>query len=243
MTNFDAPLPGRHLDQGPFSPSARREDRSWHGYDQAARSLCVNAFGEWFSNDFWKTKDDLRRYGKIISLTKPDVIIETGTNTGASASWFAGSTPVHPLVITIDVDESRWVAKADNPNFKGYRLIGDSTSEKTLSIVRKYLDLYRPSRIMVSLDSDHSAEHVRREIELYAPLVTPGCYLVVEDGVLAWLNDAQLRAHGCDYEGTPLDAIERWRNRGWGPFTRDHAIEAIGSVPTMNPAGWWRRDG
>ena len=35
---------------------------------------------------------------------------------------------------------------------------------------------------MVILDSDHSADHVFEELEAWAPLVTPGCYLVAEDG-------------------------------------------------------------
>ena len=35
--------------------------------------------------------------------------------------------------------------------------------------------------IMVILDSNHTHEHVRKEIELYAPLVTRGSYLVVFD--------------------------------------------------------------
>ena len=34
---------------------------------------------------------------------------------------------------------------------------------------------------MVILDSDHTRDHVLRELELYAPFVTQGCYLVVED--------------------------------------------------------------
>ncbi len=34
---------------------------------------------------------------------------------------------------------------------------------------------------MVVLDSDHSQAHVEAELDAYAPLVSPGCYLIVED--------------------------------------------------------------
>jgi cephalosporin hydroxylase len=34
---------------------------------------------------------------------------------------------------------------------------------------------------MVVLDSDHSQEHVLKELEKYAPMVTQGQYMVVED--------------------------------------------------------------
>jgi cephalosporin hydroxylase len=36
-------------------------------------------------------------------------------------------------------------------------------------------------RTMVILDSDHEFTQVRREMELYSDLVSPGCYLIVED--------------------------------------------------------------
>ena len=42
---------------------------------------------------------------------------------------------------------------------------------------------------MVFLDSNHKKAHVARELELYAPLVSPGCYLVVADGVTSILTD------------------------------------------------------
>lgn len=215
------------------------------GYDDARRAACVAAFGDWHSADLWKHNDDLRRYDQIIRDTRPDVIIETGTNTGASASYMASATMVHPSVCTIDTEPSRFNRASDHGIT---RIAGSSTDPGVVAQVRQWLG--RPStRVMVSLDSDHSAAHVRREIELYAPLVTPGCYLVVEDGILAWLRDDQLKAHGCAYDGTPLDAIDGWLSDQVKagtvdafPFERDTQLEFAYPV-TMSPAGWWRRDG
>jgi len=38
--------------------------------------------------------------------------------------------------------------------------------------------------VMLVLDSKHTRDHVRAELEAYAPLVTPGSYVVVEDGIM-----------------------------------------------------------
>lgn len=37
---------------------------------------------------------------------------------------------------------------------------------------------------MVILDSDQSTDHVRSELRAYAPLVSPECYLIVEDTII-----------------------------------------------------------
>lgn len=220
------------------------------GYSDARRAACVGAFGDWHSDDLWKHNDDLRRYDQIIRDTQPDVIIETGTNTGASASWMVSGMPGRRTVYTIDTEPNRFNRSSD---YGIVRMEGDSADSDTFEHIRDALK-YWPGqpRVMVSLDSDHSAAHVRQEIELYAPLVTPGCYLVVEDGIFSWLRDDQWRAHGCMradgiklYDGTPLDAIDQWLKSYLGdvdafPFERDEQIEFAYPV-TMNPAGWWRR--
>jgi cephalosporin hydroxylase len=214
------------------------------GYSLDTQRQCVKEFGNWHTAQFWKHNDDLRRYEDIIKVTRPDVIIETGTNTGASACWlssprYAYSThEIHPVVITIDVDKTRW-NRASQP-YNVYRLFGSSIDPKIVQAVREHIS--PKSRVMVSLDSDHSSHHVQQEIELYAPLVTSGCHLVVEDGILAWITEEQRDAHACHYEGNPLDAIDavRYNSSALDDFERDELIEGAYPV-TMHPAGWWRR--
>jgi len=53
------------------------------------------------------------------------------------------------------------------------------------AIVNPVCDLPKGrKRILVCLDSNHTHEHVPRELELYSPLVTNGSYLVVFDTLI-----------------------------------------------------------
>src|SRR5690606_989166 len=44
--------------------------------------------------------------------------------------------------------------------------------------------------VLVILDSNHTRDHVRGELEAYAPLVTKGSYIVATDGIMHWLDTA-----------------------------------------------------
>ena len=136
---------------------------------------------------------------------------------------------VAPLVISIDVDHSG--VQEDVRDDRGILLItGDSTDPAVVARANRAAGPGR--RTMVVLDSDHSAAHVGAEIALYGPMVTPGCYLVVEDGIVRWMA-AQ------PYAGSPLDAIEDLLV-GSPDWERDRVIETLHPV-SMHPAGWWRR--
>lgn len=181
-----------------------------------------------------KITEDLDRYARIIAATKPEVIVECGTFDGHSAAWFHQQGPE---VVTIDIapntglpytrDHGPADDVADVTEIT-WITCKSSTDPATVDVVR---DLVGARRTMVVLDSDHSAAHVAAEIDAYGPLVTPGCYLVVEDGILRWLPSS--------YVGNPLDAIEA-RLLADPRWIRDEETEAMFPV-TMHPAGWWVR--
>lgn len=171
-----------------------------------------------------KLREDLDRYAAIIERTRPDLVVETGTWNGESARWFATQGID---VITVDI------AQHATPSDRVTTLVGSSTDPSLFDAIAGRAE---GRRTMVSLDSDHSAEHVRKEIDLYHRLVSPGCYLVVEDGICRWLEGSP----GLDGSPGPLDAIEDTLTN-WPGWQRDEDIEAMHPV-TMHVGGWWLRE-
>jgi cephalosporin hydroxylase len=169
-----------------------------------------------------KLPEDLSRYEAVIAAGRPDVLVECGTWRGASARWFAG----HGLrVITVDRTDN-----VDQRTDDVTWILGDSSSPDVAAQVAGFVGR---DRCMVVLDSDHRAGHVAAEIKLYGPLVSKGCHLVVEDGIVRWLDDPRLAASG------PLEAIDELL-AGNPDWQRDIEVESMYSV-SMHPCGWWRR--
>lgn len=186
-----------------------------------------------------KITEDIARYQVIFDRVKPDVIVEAGCFSGKAASWFSRAAQCR--VVTIDVTPCIDPGTAHVWSDLPIRLIVGSTIDAcTVEAVGDAIadtseELGRPARVMVSLDSDHSAAHVAEEIRLYGPMVTSGSYMVVEDGLLRWMPDEERR----HYTGDPLDAIEallasddRWE--------RDVELENMFPA-TQHPSGWLKR--
>jgi cephalosporin hydroxylase len=126
----------------------------------------------------FKCPNDLWIYQEILWETKPDVIIECGTFHGGSTLYYAKLFDMMGTggqIITIDVD-----AMPDMPVHERITyLYGSSTSQEILGKVQELIK--GKEKIMIILDSDHSKDHVLKELEMYHNFVTKGCYLVVED--------------------------------------------------------------
>src|SRR5687767_13445130 len=141
----------------------------WHSYAWAGT--------KWMGVPAMKYPADAWTYQEIIFDTRPDLIIETGTNQGGSALFLAHMCDIagRGQVVTVDIEEVP--GRPSHPRIT--YVTGSSTAPE---VARRIADMAgRAGAVMVILDSDHSERHVSEELEIYAPLVSPGCYLICED--------------------------------------------------------------
>lgn len=136
---------------------------------------------KWLGVNCWQNSFDMWIKQEIIYEVSPDFIIETGTSYGGTALFYAMLLEQigKGHIISIDVDPKLEDAKRYQVfNNRCTVLKGDSTSEEVFLEVAKRV---KDRKVIVILDSDHSKEHVLKELELYAPLVSISSYIIVED--------------------------------------------------------------
>jgi cephalosporin hydroxylase len=176
-----------------------------------------------------KCPTDLWVYQEIITDLKPTLIVETGTAYGASALYFAHQLDRIGIGSVISIDAQPFPDLPDHD--RCWFVKGSSTDPEIVEWVRQRA---RGQRVMVVLDSDHSMAHVLEELAIYAPLVTPGQFLVVED------TNINGRPVPIDWKGGPGPgpAVDAWLP-AHPEFERDLLAERY--LLTMHPDGWLRR--
>ncbi len=153
---------------------------------------------------------DLWMMQQIIYEIQPDFVIETGTWKGGSALYFAhtlnGMGLERSKVITVDIQDTHQIASA-HPLWKKYvtAFLGSSTDP---DIVGKIAQLVKGKKTLITLDSDHSMGHVLKELNLYAPLVSSGSYLIVEDTYIDGVPTDP------DFGPGPMAAVRKYLEEG-----------------------------
>ena len=182
----------------------------------------------WLGTKALKCPLDLWIYQEIIYETRPDIIIETGTAAGGSALFFASMFDLlgQGRVATIDI-KNRW-KRPQHPRIT--YLLGPSTSNDIVECVKSITN--DSDRVMVVLDSDHSRDHVLNELRLYSPMVSEGCYLIVED--------TNINGHPVltGYGSGPMEAMETFLAEN-DDFEIDREREKF--LLTFNPRGYLRK--
>lgn len=184
---------------------------------------------QWLGRPIIQYPQDIHAMQEIIWATRPDVIVETGIAHGGSlilsASMLAmldycdaqaNGTPLMPgvsnrRVIGVDIDiraHNRQAIEAHPMNHLITMIEGSSIAP---DIVQQVRDLVGDAkRVLVSLDSNHTHDHVLAELEAYAPMTTVGSYCVVFDTLIEDMP-AELCAHRPWGKGnSPKSAVHAW---------------------------------
>lgn len=182
----------------------------------------------WLGYRATKCPFDLWTYQEIVVETRPDLIVEAGTRLGGTSVFLATIFDLlgsDGRVVTIDVDFDRRLPKHPRIEY----LTGSSLDRP---IVDRVHEAAAGKRTMLILDSLHTAEHVGAELGLYADIVSPGCYLIVED--------MNVNGHPVlpDYGPGPTEAVEAFL-AATDKFVVDRDRERF--LLTLNPGGYLRR--
>jgi len=200
----------------------------------------------WFGLPLLQVPQDLQAKQEIIWKVKPDLIIETGVAAGGSLMFSA--TMLTALQACGEIKNAEVVGIEINLYPENRKCIfnhslskiitiidGSSIDEDIISEIHK---IAKGKRVLIYLDSNHTHKHVLAELKAYAPLVSIGSYIIVEDTGI---------------EDLPLDIID---NRPWGKgnnpktavweFLKENSNFEIDDIykkliMTGNPSGYLKR--
>jgi len=177
----------------------------------------------WLSRPIIQYPQDIVAFQEIVSSVKPDLILETGIAHGGSLVLSAsllclldvmdGIDPRQSSrkVVGVDIDIRSHNRKAldEHPlRFKIELIEGSSVDPDIVSQVRKFAN--DKNKVLVSLDSNHTHEHVFAELNSYADLVTVGSYCIVFDTVIEDLPAGSFPNRPWEVGDNPKTALREW---------------------------------
>ena len=194
----------------------------------------------WLGIPIIQLPEDIVMVQELIWKVRPEVVIETGVAHGGGLVLYASVLELlgRGRVVGVDVEIRKYnrLAIESHPLAHRIHLVeGSSVEPETVDQVRSLVGSDQGT--MVMLDSNHSRDHVRHELELYAPFVSPGSYVVVFDEVMPMVADAPNAKPGWDRDN-PLEAVRDFL--GTHPeFVIDPAYERLRT--TYCRSGFLRR--
>ena len=182
----------------------------------------------WLGLPIIQFPQDIMAVQEVVWATKPDLIIESGIARGGSLILSASLLELiggDGLVVGIDIDirQPNREAIESHPLAHRVRMIeGSSTDPAVLRAVEALAS--GRDRVMVLLDSNHTHDHVLRELQLYSPLVKAGGYLIVFDTIIEEMPEGSFPDRPWDVGNNPATAVRAFL-KGNDRFEVDQDIE------------------
>ena len=204
MTTFDHEVSARLNANG--NDAALK--KAAHGFTVASIGKQYSYNFSWLGRPIIQYPQDIVAMQELIWQLQPDLILETGIAHGGSLVFSAsmlelnaacgGPAGAEVVGVDIDIRAHNRAAIESHPMFKRITLIqGSSIAPDVVEAVRA--KAHGKQRVLVSLDSNHTHDHVLAELQAYGPMTSVGSYCIVFDTVV---------------EDLPADMFP---DRPWGP--------------------------
>lgn len=198
---------------------------------------------DWLGRPIIQYPEDMYAIQELIWKVKPDLVIETGIARGGSLILSASILECvggkgRVLGIDIDIRSHNKKRIQEHRMYKRISMIeGSSTDPTVLERVRRFSKGRK--RILVFLDSNHSHDHVLRELKLYSPLVTKGSYIVVFDTIAEFLTKGVIKNRPWGRGNSPWTAVRTFLRENKN-FVVDRSMENK-LVITVAPNGFLKK--
>jgi cephalosporin hydroxylase len=197
----------------------------------------------WLGRPMIQLPDDMIRIQEVIWQLRPDVIVETGVAHGGSLIFYASlfaAMGSKGRVIGVDIDirpPNRAAIEAHTLAPYITLIQGNSIDAATIAEVRAAV--HPNETVLVILDSNHRQHHVAAELEAYAPLVTPGSYIVACDGIMAQVAGAPRTDPDWTWDN-PLTAMDGFLSRH-PEFVQQEPTLPFNEGKVRNRVTYWPR--
>ena len=198
----------------------------------------------WMGEPCLQLPQDMFALQEAVFKSRPDYIIESGVAWGGTMLFLAsimkllGGTKVIGVDIFIPEDLRSRLLAPENPVRDMIHLIdGSSTDVGIVADIRKMIG--PDKKVLVLLDSDHTHDHVLKELRLYEPFVAKGQYLICGDTTIERQPPAEERPREWGKGNNPATALQIFLNE-CPDFEVDTLIENK-LLLTNNPGGYLKR--
>lgn len=181
----------------------------------------------WMGRPIIKYPQDIAIMQELVWEVKPDLIIETGIAHGGSIIFSSSMMELlgnggKVIAVDIDIRKHNRDEIEKHPMMKNITMLeGSSVDEKIVQQIADYAKNFK--KVMVVLDSNHSHEHVYRELELYTPLVSLDSYILLPDTFVEFFPKGYVTNRPWDVGNNPYTAMEAFI-KTTDQFVKDESI-------------------
>jgi cephalosporin hydroxylase len=193
----------------------------------------------WMGEPLLNLAQDVLALQAMIWRTRPEFVVEIGVAWGGSTLFLAsmldltGGQKVIGVDIFVPPDLRERLGRHERLARRMEIIEGSSLDP---AIVARVSGMVRGRRTLVILDSNHTHDHVLRELELYAPLVRAGQYLLCCDTIVEHADAPATRTREWGRGNSPATAVQAFL-KGHPRFRVDQDLENR-LLLTCHPGGY-----